>query len=1272
MKNIKKTLIVTLALFVLLALLPAFASAKVIASGYDNEDQTGWTLTDSGVLTITGTYIHDYSDSDPAPWTAYRDSIHSVVINSGIYYIGSSAFLDCDAMTSVTIPDGVQYICYHAFQGCTSLTWVTIPDSVITISGYAFSGCTELTGVELPDGITAIAYNVFQGCTRLSSVAIPYGVTRIGSQAFDGCTALTSIDIPETVYHIDEYAFYGCSNLTSVILPNGVNTISQYAFSGCTSLASITVPPSVTTIQREAFYNCPKLHRINISDLAAWCNISFDDYLVFSNVSRRVYLNDEEIVDLVVPTDVTTIPGDAFSFCPGLKSVTISDGVTTIDDYAFAKCANLTRVVIPSSVNSIRTGAFWGCDALARVEITDLAAWCEMSYNSASFERAACLYLNGAKVTDLIIPESVTFIQKSAFRGFASIDSVTIPAGVSSIHADAFKGCGALDVYISDLAAWCEIYLGQTYESGEYYGPFDEIRHLYLNGKEITDLVVPNGVERVSKNVFENRSTIRSVTVPADVYSIQASAFAYCGGIRSVAIQNGVEVIDQRAFWNCAGMTSVIIPNSVTFIGDGAFSGCTGLTDVYYTGSYSQWRGIDIEDIDFGNAELTGATIHYNAPTITQQPTDVKVASGERAVFSLTAEGSGLAFQWQYSSDGGSTWKNSTAASAKTDTLDVAGSYANSRLLYRCVVTTGAGGEATTHAVCMVLSPRVAAHPHNLTVKTGDRIRLTAAGEGGRLEYQWQYLSGSVWKNCSSSSAVTPTLNIAGTAANAKYKYRCVISNTKGSVNSNAATVTLTDNQVFTVYYHSSDSAPAAPQDTLVVYNTSTNILTVAKLGFAKSGYTFGGWRVQRISDGKWRALNSEGKYVWAELTDGALPAGHTWCLYEDGKSIKNPISSGELHLFAQWIKQPTITTQPKNVTVTNNSRAKFTVIAAGGNLSYKWQYSSDRGSTWKNSTASSAQTATLDIAGVAANAKLLYRCVVSNTLGSVKTNSVRVIVSDIKPVILVQPKNVTVKSSEKAKFSVQASGVNLTYQWQYSSDGKTWKDSSATGAKTNQVSVGATAANAKLLYRCAVKNAKGTTYSGSARLTVSDIKPVILTQPVNTTVKANERAGFSVTASGVGLSYQWQYSSDRGATWKNSTADTAKQASLNIAGTTANAKLLYRCAVKNAKGTTYTDSVRVTISDAKPIILVQPKNATVKSGEKAKFTVVVSGVGLSYQWQYSSDGGGTWKDSGATGAKTNQVSVSGTASNAKLLYRCKVTNSYGTVYTNRVKLTLS
>lgn len=149
--------------------------------------------------------------------------------------------------------------------------------------------------------------------------------------------------------------------------------------------------------------------------------------------------------------------------------------------------------------------------------------------------------------------DGYTSIGYAAFTGCKSLASIEIPNSITSIRYDVFLGCTHLtSVHTSDIAAWCAISFDTYLANPLYYA-----HNLYLNGKLITDLVIPNSVTSIGSYAFYGCSSLTSVTIPNSVTSI---------GI--------------GAFYNCSSLTSVTIPNSVTSIGDSAFSDCYGLTSV--------------------------------------------------------------------------------------------------------------------------------------------------------------------------------------------------------------------------------------------------------------------------------------------------------------------------------------------------------------------------------------------------------------------------------------------------------------------------------------------------------------------------------------------------------------------------------------------------------------------------------------------------------------------------------------------------------------------
>ena len=289
-------------------------------------------------------YTAVYMDADSTAWS--QGLSFSLKLGGASYTVtGIGTCTDLALSIPAMYNDKpVTAISSSAFQNKTTITSVVIPDSVTTIGDYAFRDCTSLTGVNIGDGVTTIAYGMFYNCSSLTSVVIPDSVISIGEYAFAHCSSLTSVIIPDSVATIGYGAFYNCTSLTSVVIPDSVTSIGSYAFS------------------------CSSLTAVYITDIEAWCNISFDDSTANPlYYAKNLYLNNELVTELVIPNTITEIKAYAFDGCSSLTSVVIPDSVTSIGNYAFEYCSSLTSVVIPDSVTSIGERAFYNCSRLATV-----------------------------------------------------------------------------------------------------------------------------------------------------------------------------------------------------------------------------------------------------------------------------------------------------------------------------------------------------------------------------------------------------------------------------------------------------------------------------------------------------------------------------------------------------------------------------------------------------------------------------------------------------------------------------------------------------------------------------------------------------------------------------------------------------------------------------------------------------------------------------------------------------------------------------------------
>ena len=422
------------------------------------------------------TSIGDYAFSN-------FNNLKTINIPDSVTSIGGNAFGGCVGLTSISIPKAMTTIKDNAFNGCSNITSVTIPSTVINIGDSAFLECPNLTKVELhsndivsknhttsslinifgsqvqefvigdeitsigdyafsnfnnlktiniPDSVTSIGGNAFGGCVGLTSISIPKAMTLIGKDAFLNCTGLTKVNITDIARwcNIDfasatsnplyyaEHLYLNNTEITDLVIPEGVTSIKQYAFYNANSITSVTIPTSVTNMSN-AFY-CKKVNRMNITDLVWFCNLTSRP---FSSNSLRLYLNDEEITDLVIPDGITTIKDYQFYNCCGIKSVTFSNTVLDIGARAFYNCP-IESVTFSNSVLSIGSSAFENCP----IESVTLP---NSVLNIGSYAFYNCL------IKYVTLPNSVLSIEPYTFYD-CPIENIVFGSSVKTIERGAF------------------------------------------------------------------------------------------------------------------------------------------------------------------------------------------------------------------------------------------------------------------------------------------------------------------------------------------------------------------------------------------------------------------------------------------------------------------------------------------------------------------------------------------------------------------------------------------------------------------------------------------------------------------------------------------------------------------------------------------------------------------------------------------------------------------------------------------------------------------
>ena len=435
--------------------------------------------------------------------------------------------------------------------------------------------------------------------------------------------------------------------LPSTIDGKPVVSIGDNAFKDNTSITSVSIPSSITSIGERAFNSCSNLHSVYITDLTAWCNISYGG----SNASPMcnladLYLNGEKVTDLVIPAGIKQINSRAFDSCQSITSVTIPSSITIIDEVAFSQCRNLESVVFEdnSQLASIGRIAFTSCSSLTSIEIPSSLT----SIGIGAFRN--CSSLESVTFGD---NSKLTSIGLSAFDNCNSLTSIEIPASVTSIGERAFNNCSNLTIYCeatSQPSGWNVDWNSsnrpvywysetQPTTAGSWWHYVDGVVTVWedfdftytISNNQVTitgytgtdaEVAIPatiyyNPVVAIGGSAFIDNTSITSISIPSSVTSIGQNAFRG-SGLKNITFGDNskLEAIGSGAFYDCINLESIAIPSSVTSIGVMAFANCNSINRVDIT-DLAAWC-----NVAFGNSTANpmyyGADLYLNNTKVTE------------------------------------------------------------------------------------------------------------------------------------------------------------------------------------------------------------------------------------------------------------------------------------------------------------------------------------------------------------------------------------------------------------------------------------------------------------------------------------------------------------------------------------------------------------------------------------------------------------------------------------------------------------------------------
>lgn len=568
-----------------------------------------------------------------------------ITIEEGVRAFGSHCFYQQQNLTTIVLPKslerldgwclagtglkelhvpmGTRTVTDFAVMDCKDLKAVWLPHSITELSGFCFQNCPALESVYIAaEGLTFTPGNVFKNCPRVRvmqvdkttgkpfrtlytgpqadtsaeasaakdtfvvrdgvllevnlpegtdfTVTLPSNIHHIGSEALRGKTSITKIIVREGLEELCGWEFAGTS-IREIRLPSSVKRIAGHAFDGCTELRDVWLPPAVTHIKDSAFCNCPNLNAVYYSaesvnyEIDAFCNTpkpyfvyyawgtdhpeSYDPvFIVRDGVLEGVRLQDDLYYTLTLPVGIKRLAPDCMKDRRNIIGIILPDGIEELSGYEFSG-TGIKEIRLPNSLKRLEGHVFENCPELELV----------------------------------ILPEHMDVIKGHLFVDCPKL--LYLFYGTQKLTWDNTCFNGRKPAVLHRRPRTERHSAGGMTQKDDLFDIQDGVLMRYFGGKNLTDVVIPEGVECISTACFTDMPHITSVTLPSTLREIVGWEFANTG-ITEIRIPDNVRDLDGHCFQNCKSLRAVYLPRSMTSFGTEGncfcFQGCEQLEHVYY------------------------------------------------------------------------------------------------------------------------------------------------------------------------------------------------------------------------------------------------------------------------------------------------------------------------------------------------------------------------------------------------------------------------------------------------------------------------------------------------------------------------------------------------------------------------------------------------------------------------------------------------------------------------------------------------------------------
>lgn len=554
-------------------------------------------------------------------------------------------------------------------------------------------------------------------------------------------------------------------------------------------------------------------------------------------------------------------------------------------------------------------------------------------------------------------------------------------------------------------------------------------------------------------------------------------------------------------------------------------------------------------------------------------------------------------------------------------------------LVFTSVPMTFAGTTKTTL--------KITKQPKSVTVSGGTIAKVSISAKGDGLTYKWYYKNKNKSKYTLSKDFKSTIYSTQMTKERAGRKVYCVVKDKYGkTVKSNV--VTLSRGTTLKV--------TKQPKSVTVSNGTKAKV-TVAVSG---DGLTYK-WYYKDKGKTKYTLSKDFKGTSYSAVMKDSRAGRKIYCVIKDkyGSSVKTNVVT--LHR-GTTLK---VTKQPKSVTVSNGTKAKLNVTAAGDGLTYKWYYKNKGKSKYTLSKDFKNTSYSVTMKDSRAGRKVY--CVITDKYGSkIRTNIVTLHKGTTLKVTK-QPKSVTVSKGSKAKVSFVAKGSSLSYKWYYKDKDDTKYTLSKSFKGTSYSTEMSSSKDGRKVY-CIIKDKYGSKIQTKV-VTLSMKKALKITkQPISVKVAEGTTAKVTVSASGNDLTYKWYYKDKDDEKYTLSKTFKGQSYSIKMNADRDGRKVY--CIIQDKYGKKV-QSNTVTLSMRVPLkITKQPSSVKATHDTTAKVSIAASGEGLTYTWYYKDIADTKATKVSGTSSKSYSVEVNNDIDGRKVY--CVIKDKYGKSVTSK------